>query len=804
MKSLNEDYYPYDDQPSTRSLDYEVLEEFEEEIERLSPYKSGEPVDEEGEDEESASSSKGEDVGASRVVDGASTSAVIPCPRPVSAVKGAAKPKRVRRPKNGPGLSYLDLTNIFLIKPESSAADYLVAQMYVGPFGRVRAPRPTDHVLLPPPGYFGVYPMSFAKGLRFPLHPFIIEYLDMVGLPPALLTPNSYSLMVGFLLRCEELGYRPTTALFMNLYKIGRGSHKNCAAYATLQQLPKKRSFTDLPTSIHGWKSKFVFVSIGESGTEFPSLGHTWRFNLHDPPKSSILDAQVAAFLEGGPRSVKDYVTEYKMTALGFFRYHLYGDKEDDLQLWPRMTTTFEEADGPDLGIPAEADDFAMDRRSIMAIAKAKAAEELAAKAAEAARRAAADGSGATADAAPKPAPSKKKRPATDGQKKLTDAGLSVSKKTKRAPSPSPATEAGTLAVSSVDDSGPVVDLTAAGNAAPSLPLVQEPRTKRAGKEIAGATYQKMVEYPVGGGVFDDVVLGHDVLAQAMPAKDRAYLRKLGDVNVYEGGMDLLVQSAFMLMESHKRQYREIAHLKELEQKAASADEAVACLDRLREDARALQARADEAAAARDDALAKLEESKRELEESQRALEAERRKSEEAVKAKAEAEVAVVRAADEAVEKFLAEGWKADERLPWCYEVVAARLESWGMNSPAGQEYFSREMSVYYNLGQERMQRLLCRRLSRALKAMNYTSGWARRNLKLPKLMKDPEEQANLPLLERESPIESSGLGEPDYTEFDFLDDATSAAATAGQEAEAEEGADETEEPAADGGAPEA
>ncbi|CAH9082068.1 unnamed protein product, partial [Cuscuta europaea] len=81
------------------------------------------------------------------------------------------------------------------------------------------------------------------------------------------------------------------------------------------------------------------------------------------------------------------------MTAIGFLRYHVYGDKEDDLQLWPRMTTTFEEADGPDLGIPAEADDFAMDRRSIMAIAKAKAAEELAVKAAEAARRAVAGGS---------------------------------------------------------------------------------------------------------------------------------------------------------------------------------------------------------------------------------------------------------------------------------------------------------------------------------------------------------------------------------------------------------------------------
>ncbi|CAH9085235.1 unnamed protein product [Cuscuta europaea] len=306
-----------------------------------------------------------------------------------------------------------------------------------------------------------------------------------------------------------------------------------------------------------------------------------------------------------------------------------------------------------------------------------------------------------------------------------------------------------------------------------------------------------MVEYPIGGGVFDDVVLGHDVLAQAMPAKDRAYLKRLGDVKVYEGGMDLLVQGAFMLIESHKRQYREIARLKELEQKAASADEAVACLDRLREDAKALQQRADEAAAARDDALAKLE-------KSQRALEAERRKNDEAVKAKAGAEAATVKAADEAVKQFLAEGWKADERLSWCYEVVAAKLEDWGMNSPAGQEYFSREMAVYYNMGQERMQRLLCRRLSHALKAMNYTSGWARRNLKLPKLMKDPEEQAKLPLSERESPIESSGLGEPDYTEFDFLDDATSSAAAAGQETEAEEGAEDVEEPAEDGGAQEA
>ncbi|CAH9095200.1 unnamed protein product [Cuscuta europaea] len=146
------------------------------------------------------------------------------------------------------------------------------------------------------------------------------------------------------------------SALFMNLYQIGRGSHKNCAGYANLQQLPKKRSFTDLPSFIHGWKSKFVFISLGEDGMEFPSVGHDGRFTLHDVPKSSILDAQVAAFLKGGPRSVKHYITEYKMTALGFMRYYVYGDKESYIELWPKMTTTFDEADGPDMGVPTDAD----------------------------------------------------------------------------------------------------------------------------------------------------------------------------------------------------------------------------------------------------------------------------------------------------------------------------------------------------------------------------------------------------------------------------------------------------------------
>ncbi|CAH9093013.1 unnamed protein product [Cuscuta europaea] len=492
MKDLNEEYYPYDDEPSTKSLDYEVVEEFYEELENLSSFKSGEQDEEDGEDEESASSSGGGDVGVSRTADGASTSAAIPCPKPVSVVKGVAPPKRVRRPKRGAAFSYLDLTNIFIIGPQSNAGEYLVAQMYVGPYGRVRAPRPTDHVFNPPPGYFGVYPMSFAKGLRFPLHPFITEYLDMVGLPPALLTLNSYSLIVGFLLRCAELDFRPTTTLFMNLYQIGRGSHQNCASYATLQQLPKKRSFTDLPTSIHDWKGKFVFVSLGEGGVEFPSVGHSRRFNLHDTPRSSILDAQVEAFLKGGPRSVKTYITEYKMAALSFVRDFVYGDNDDDVELWPKMTTSYEEADGPDLGVPAEDDGFVMDRMSFMKRAQLKAAEELKAQ------------QPGTAPAAKPLIQPKKKRQADEGQKKLTEAGLKPTKKSKRA---SPSGDAGTSAVPSGDGGDSNVDaLVGLTSGPPSTTLSTVPaaaaatRKKGSGRELVKGTHKLEVEYPVKGG----------------------------------------------------------------------------------------------------------------------------------------------------------------------------------------------------------------------------------------------------------------------------------------------------------------
>ncbi|CAH9120303.1 unnamed protein product [Cuscuta europaea] len=255
---------------------------------------------------------------------------------------------------------------------------------------------------------------------------------------------------------------------------------------------------------------------------------------------------------------------------------------------------------------------------------------------------------------------------------------------------------------------------------------------------------------------------------------------------------------ALMLMESHKRREQEIARLREAEKKVASAEEATACLDRLREEVKALQKGVDEAdvayrqvAADRDDALRARDEALRSRDEALL-------RAEDAARAQADSERATEKSVDGAIERFLAEGWKADDHWPWCYDVVADRLEDWGQNCPAGQEYFAREMDVYYDMGQQRMQRLIYRRLHRAFKKLKLTQKWDKKNMKLPRLMRDPEAEAKLPPSERQDPVLSSSIGEPDWSEDDTLaDTAVSSAADASggartEEAEAERVADET------------
>ncbi|CAH9093103.1 unnamed protein product, partial [Cuscuta europaea] len=133
---------------------------------------------------------------------------------------------------------------------------------------------------------------------------------------------------------------------------------------------------------------------------------------------------------------------------------------------------------------------------------------------------------------------------------------MQPAKKSKRA-SPLADVDVGAVTVSAGDAGGSnaaaLVDLTSgpSSTAVSQLPPVaHDSRKKRSGKELVTGTYKLEIEYPVKGGVFNEVVDGHDVISQAVPIEDRAYLDKLGNVRIYDGGMDLVVHGAFMLMES--------------------------------------------------------------------------------------------------------------------------------------------------------------------------------------------------------------------------------------------------------------
>ncbi|CAH9138163.1 unnamed protein product [Cuscuta epithymum] len=581
----------------------------------------------------------------------------------------------------------------------------------------------------------------------------------MVDLPPALLTPNSFSLIVGFLIRCDELGFEPTTALFTNLFRIGRGSHKNCAGYATLQQLPEKKSFKDLLSSIHGWKAKFVFVKLAD-GVFFPSQGHNGNFSLHNPPRSAELDAQVEAFLKGGPRSVNTYITEFKIAALGMMRYYIPGDP--DCGLWPRISGSFEQADGPLLGIPAEAEGYEMSRKMFMAQAKKQVAKELEAAQRADASKGSGDGSKSQADAVKKAVATKKKRSA-EGQQTLTEAGLvpaQGAKKTKPSPPLKDAVMADAQASvqgGAVSDVQIVEDLTldvASSALVPTKSAAAIKKSARADRDLTSGLYEVTVRYPPKGGLFNEKVSGHDVLFQAIPDADREYLRRQSkDVRLFDGGLDYVVQGAFMLMEQQRRQDEELARLREAEKKAASADEALSQLERLRSETGSLKERAD---AAEKRAIVAEDEAKRLKIQLDEEAAARRLAEERAVKVEADAAAA----ADRAVELFMAEGWKDETRRDWSFKVVAERFEAWSQEE-AGRARLKEEFEVWYDLGQRRMQMLVYRRLRRRVKNLKP------RGIGLPRMMKDPEEELKLPQSERQPPILSSDEEDEPWTESD-------------------------------------
>ena len=125
---------------------------------------------------------------------------------------------------------------------------------------RVRRPDGEDRACHFFPGEICFYEAAFSCGLRFPVHPFVMEFLDHFGIALGQLMPNSWRIVVN----CMEIWL----AANGDMIKVGKLVHmyrlKESKDYGYYKLVPwgrKTRIVKGLPSSFSYWKSRFFFVS---------------------------------------------------------------------------------------------------------------------------------------------------------------------------------------------------------------------------------------------------------------------------------------------------------------------------------------------------------------------------------------------------------------------------------------------------------------------------------------------------------------------------------------------------------------
>ena len=132
---------------------------------------------------------------------------------------------------------------------------------------RVRLPKDEDracHFFL---GEVCFYELAFSCGLRFPIHPFLMELLAHFGIAPGQLMPNSWRIVIncmhiwlasnGDMIRLGELTY---------LYHLKES--KECGYYELVPWERRTRIVKGLPSTFRYWKSRFFFVSGDDFETQ--------------------------------------------------------------------------------------------------------------------------------------------------------------------------------------------------------------------------------------------------------------------------------------------------------------------------------------------------------------------------------------------------------------------------------------------------------------------------------------------------------------------------------------------------------
>lgn len=135
-----------------------------------------------------------------------------------------------------------------------------------------RCPTATERMYQCPEDWTAMPLTLLEKGVRFPLHVFLVTLLGFISVGFAQLVPNSYIHILAFIAFCHEVGVAPTLDFFFSIYAVSKSREKR---FKLLGKIPSKagedferRSLMNTSSSNKRWHEQWFFVK----GPEIASL----------------------------------------------------------------------------------------------------------------------------------------------------------------------------------------------------------------------------------------------------------------------------------------------------------------------------------------------------------------------------------------------------------------------------------------------------------------------------------------------------------------------------------------------------
>ncbi|KAL2486724.1 Uncharacterized protein Adt_31480 [Abeliophyllum distichum] len=149
-----------------------------------------------------------------------------------------------------------------------------IDHFYLSEGHRYRAPGPTEYLPTGRPGEVAIYQDSLKAGLRFPLHPFLVEFFCTFSISPGQLVPNALRMLNYYLLVCVRHGVDPSVDVFRVLFEMKLLNRYDCyIVFSHRDRGPPTHDhfkIPNCPSSNSGWKNRFFFVKPVAGSFPFP------------------------------------------------------------------------------------------------------------------------------------------------------------------------------------------------------------------------------------------------------------------------------------------------------------------------------------------------------------------------------------------------------------------------------------------------------------------------------------------------------------------------------------------------------